>query len=76
MKKYISVKVKPGSKKREVKIDQDGLFHVQLMASPEKGRANEELVEVLSEYFKIPKSRIRLKKGHTSRIKLIEIDMV
>ncbi len=75
MKKTIMVKVKPGSKKREV-FQRDNELHARITAPPQKGKANEELIELLSQYFGIPESRITIKRGHTSRIKIIEIDMV
>ncbi len=75
MKKSIIVKVKPNSRKRQVKESEEGLI-VYLTSVPEKGRANEELIEIISGYFGVAKSKINIKRGHTSRIKLIEIDMV
>jgi uncharacterized protein (TIGR00251 family) len=75
MKKTITVKVKPGARKREIFETREGLL-VHLTSPPEKGKANEELIEVLSEHFRTAKSRINIKKGKSSRIKVIEIDMV
>lgn len=75
MKKLITVKVKPSSGKREIRKESTFLT-VFLTSPPEKGKANEELLEVLSEYLEIPRSRLRIKKGQASRIKLLEIDMV
>ncbi|HIC09134.1 MAG TPA: DUF167 domain-containing protein, partial [Aquificales bacterium] len=42
---------------------------------PEKGRANERIAELLAEYFDIPKSRVRLVRGETSKEKVFEIDL-
>ncbi len=75
MKKSMIVKVKPNSRKREIKESEGGLV-VYLTSVPEKGRANEELIEILSEYLGIAKSKINIKRGHTSKINLVEIDMV
>ncbi len=75
MKKTITVKVKPGAKKRGILETGEGLI-VHLTSPPEKGKANEELIEVLSEYFRTAKSNINIKKGKSSRIKIIDIDMV
>jgi len=43
-------------------------------AVPEKGKANKKVIEIISKYLKIPKSRIRILKGETSKEKLIKID--
>jgi uncharacterized protein (TIGR00251 family) len=50
-------------------------WQIRLHAPAVDGKANEHLIEYLSEVLKISKSKISLKKGHTSRIKCLEIDM-
>jgi len=69
----ITVKVKPKSKKVSVKKISENMYEVKLKSPPEKGKANEELIEILSKVFNKPKSNIKLIKGQTSREKLIEI---
>ncbi len=71
----IEVRVKPGSKKDIVRKLGDGTLEVKVSAPPEKGKANERLIEVLARHYGVSKSSIRIVKGHTSRIKLIEIDL-
>ncbi len=66
----IEVRVKPGSSRNEVKETPYG-FEVKLTSSPEKGRANEHLIEILSGHFGVKKSNIKIKTGHSSRKKLI-----
>lgn len=51
----------------------DGTLVIALNAPPTEGKANEELVEFLSERLNIPKTFINLKRGHKSRVKHIEI---
>jgi len=43
---------------------------------PEDGKANEELIKFLSKLLKIPKSKIEMIRGETSRIKVVKIDGV
>lgn len=71
----IEVRVKPGSKREIVRDLGDGTLEVRVSASPEKGKANERLIEVLAKHYGVSKSSIRIVRGHTSRIKLIEIDL-
>ena len=71
----IEVRVKPGSKKDIVRKLGDGTLEVKVSAPPERGKANERLIEVLARHYGVSKSSIRIVKGHTSRIKLIEIDL-
>lgn len=69
----ISVKVQPGASKVEIKKEGDFL-KIKLHAKPEKGRANKELVEVLSKFLRVPKTSIKIVSGETSRTKIVEIE--
>lgn len=68
------VKVKPNSKQQSVKEETDGSFTIHLKSPPVDGKANEELIKILAKKFDVPKSKIRIKSGLSSRQKLIEID--
>lgn len=69
----LKIKVKPKSRTTRVEKAADGSLKVWVKAAPEKGRANEEVIESLSEYLDIPKSRISVASGHTSSQKTIDI---
>jgi len=69
----IKVKVFPNSKKEEVIKKSEDSFEIKVKAKPEKGMANKEVVKLLSIYFKIPESKIRLIKGFKERNKIFEI---
>ncbi|MBL1173976.1 DUF167 domain-containing protein [Pantanalinema sp. GBBB05] len=71
--KIISVKVKPNSKQQSVRQEADGSFTVHLKSPPVDGKANTELIQLLTKEFNVPKSWIRIKSGLSSRSKLIEI---
>ncbi len=71
----VKVKAKPRSKKEGVKKLAENYFEVRVKQPPEKGRANERIAELLAEYFDIPKSRVRLVRGETSKEKVFEIDL-
>ncbi|QIR39559.1 DUF167 domain-containing protein [Tolypothrix sp. PCC 7910] len=68
------VKVKPNSKQQKIEEQADGSLNVHLKSPPVDGKANEELIKLLAEKFKVPKSYITIKSGATSRQKLVEID--
>ncbi|MFN3977178.1 MAG: DUF167 domain-containing protein [Sulfurihydrogenibium azorense] len=70
----IKVKVKPGSSKNEVKKIEENFYEVRCTTIPEKGKANDKVIELLSEFLDIPKSRIKIIKGHSSREKEIKIE--
>jgi len=67
------VKVKPRAKRAGVKRVDEGHFEVAVNEAPEKGRANEAVLEALAEFLKVPKSRLSIKSGPASRNKRIEI---
>ena len=74
----ITIHVTPNARKSEVVEDSVDLFgvrtlRVKVAAKPQDGAANEAVIKLLSEYFKISKSMIEIVKGHTSRTKIIEI---
>lgn len=68
------VKVKANCKEQKIEEQTDGSLTVKLKSPPVDGKANEELIKLLAEKFKVSKSRIRIKSGLSSRQKLIEID--
>jgi uncharacterized protein (TIGR00251 family) len=47
---------------------------IRLKAPPVDGEANAELIRFLSKHFKIPKSRISIIRGETSKKKLVRFD--
>ena len=70
----IYLKVKPNQRFNKVEKDGSG-WQIRVKAPATDGKANKELVEFLSEVLHLPKSKLELKKGQTSRIKCVEIDL-
>ena len=71
----INIKVKPNSKEQKIIEEVDGSLTIRLKSPPVDGKANKELIKVLSKKYNVPKSYIRIKSGVSSRQKLIEINM-
>ncbi|MBI5102831.1 MAG: YggU family protein [Nitrospirae bacterium] len=69
----VTVKVEPRSSKRAVSGVMGDVIKVKLTAPPVDGAANEQLVEFLSETFRVKKSSIRIVKGISSKNKVVEI---
>jgi len=68
----ITVRVKPGSSRKGVE-EKDSFYKISIHSRPHDGEANEELIEIISDYFKVPKTRIKIVSGLKSRNKIIEI---
>lgn len=69
----IEARVKAGAKIAKVEKAADGIFHIRVKEPAKEGRANEAVIEALSEYFHIPKRAISITQGHLSRKKIILI---
>ena len=54
-------------------VDDSGIYRVSTTQAPEKGRANEAVVDMLAEHLCLPKSSLSIKKGLSSARKQIEI---
>lgn len=71
----IEVKVVPGSKKQLFSLDKQGIIKCMLKSQPEKGKANEELVKLLSKTLHALPQQIKIISGQTGRKKLIKLDI-
>lgn len=71
--KKILVHTIPNSRSNEVKEIADNIIKVKVSAPPIDGRANKELLKVLSKHYKIHKNEITIIKGIASDKKVIGI---
>lgn len=76
---YLRIKVTPKSRTQglsEILTEPDGekTYKIRIKSAPEKGKANNELIEYLSQYFQIHKDQISILSGKTDQIKLIKIN--
>lgn len=69
----VFVRVIPNAKKAEVERIGEDAFKVKVDAPATKGKANKRLIEILSDYFHVPKSRISIVSGAGSRKKILRI---
>src|SRR5215469_6532939 len=49
----------------------DGTLKVRIAEAPERGRANEALIECLAEYFRVPRAAVTIASGHTASLKIV-----
>jgi len=69
----INVKVKPGSRFEAIEMNDQGEFVIKVRAKPIDGEANVAVIQALSDYLKIAKSRISLSSGAKSKTKRFAI---
>lgn len=70
---YLELKVIPQSGKRHFMLHESGQLICYLTATPEKGKANKELIQVLSDALSIPQSMIEIVSGFNLRHKRVRI---
>jgi len=76
--KTLSVKVTPKASQNRIKIEYnpDGsiyIVRVYVTVTPEDGKANKEVIKLLSKELGIPKSKLEITHGHKIRDKVITI---
>jgi uncharacterized protein YggU (UPF0235/DUF167 family) len=67
------VKAKAGARRNEVKQIDETHFVVSVTEAPEKGRANEAIVEFIAEHLGVSKSSVQIIAGASARNKVLEI---
>lgn len=67
------IQVKPNASRNEITGLSEGTVHISVASPPVKDKANQELIKFLSYILGVPKSRIIINKGATSRRKVITI---
>jgi uncharacterized protein len=69
----LSVRVHPGARKNGVTGVHADALKIALTAPPVDGKANEALIAFLAEALRLPRARVSLAAGATSRSKMIRI---
>ena len=69
------IRVKVQTHAKFERVEEVGLdeYKVWTTAIPEKGEANEAVIDILAYFFDVAPSKIRIKSGYKSTHKLIEI---
>lgn len=69
----LGVKVAPGSSKTVITGTLGGMLKIKIAAAPEKGKANQCLVEFLAKQLGVKKNSISIIRGKTSPVKSIKV---
>ena len=69
----IEITVRPGSSRRGATGTVAGRLVIAVNSAPDKGKANDELVDYLADTLRLPKSSVMIVRGATSRRKTIRI---
>jgi uncharacterized protein (TIGR00251 family) len=70
----LTVKVHPRAKRSAITGRLGGAWKLDLAAPPVDGKANDECVRFFASLAGVPRSRVRIVMGASSRIKVVEIE--
>ena len=68
----LNIRIIPNSSKNDI-IVEEGLIKAKVTAQPVENKANKALIELLSKKLKVPKTKIEIIKGLTSKDKSVLI---
>lgn len=71
----LRVKIKPGSFKDDIIVDEEGNWTIKIKEKPIDGAANNYLISFLSKEFNVSKSEIIIEKGLSSPFKKIHLNL-
>jgi hypothetical protein len=69
----ISVTVSPGAARSKLVGRHGEGWRARVAAPPERGRANDALIELLARTLELPRDSLRVVSGRTSRRKVVEV---
>lgn len=69
----LTVKVVPGSSRTSIAGQLDGMVKIKISAPPEKGKANQSLIEFLAKHLGVKKNEIEIIAGSANPVKKVKI---
>ncbi|MCX6842195.1 MAG: DUF167 domain-containing protein [candidate division WOR-3 bacterium] len=69
----LRVRVKPGAHEEKVSREPDGSLLVSVRARAQEGKANEAVMKAVAKFLRVPKSRVSIVSGPSSRTKILEV---
>lgn len=70
----LAVRVHPGARRNAIAGIHDGALKISLTTPPTDGRANQALVVFVAEQLRLPRARVSLLTGASSRSKTLQIN--
>ncbi len=68
----VEIKVIAGAKRREIRLEGSGI-RVKLMAKPIRGKANEELIDLIADTFRLKRRDVHIIAGEKDTRKIVSI---
>ncbi len=72
----LKLRINPGAKETFIQgRREDGVYKVNVAASPEKGKANQELIKFVAKELGVSSNNVTIEKGHGDKNKLLKIKL-
>ena len=71
----ITVRIVPNASRSEIIGKEWAAWKIRIASPPIEGKANDALIELLSDVLDIPRSTIEIVKGQSSKIKLVDVGL-
>jgi uncharacterized protein YggU (UPF0235/DUF167 family) len=70
---YIKVRVVANSKKEKIEQKSEDHFNICVKEKAQRNMANSRIIEIISQYFDVPLSAVRIINGHHSPSKILSV---
>lgn len=71
----IYVRTTPRSRENRIEKLNEAEYKVKLMAPPVDGKANEVLIGMLADHFKVARRDVRIVGGKSARTKMVDVNV-
>jgi uncharacterized protein (TIGR00251 family) len=70
----LRLRVAPGAARSSVVGPHGDAWNVRVASAPERGKANQAVLELLSDALQVPRTRLTLVTGHAARDKVVAVE--
>lgn len=70
----LQIRVVPRANRNSIEVGSDGQIKIRVTAAPERGKANDAVIALLSKRIGVPKRNIEIVRGHTARDKTVRVE--
>lgn len=70
----LQLRVTPGAARSSIVGPHGDAWKVRVASAPERGKANQAVLELLSDALQVPRARLALVTGHTARDKIVTVE--
>ena len=71
---YVKAVVTTGQKKESIVVKKPDHFEISVKEKAERNLANQKVIELIAQYFKVPVKKVRIVNGHHHTHKLLVVE--